>query len=209
MSSDPITGVFNDGYISEAYEAYRRDPSVGRRIVASVLPICRESQHGGAPSCSGTASFSGTNGSRFSSRCRRRGRARRCHPQLRSSGPSHFRSARWGTPKFRSEPRSSHRISRVERGGSRQYSGARARRFGRQRCGCGRDATLELPVSPDSPIFRDIANRRWNRERSASGRRRGSVPSRHCRRRRDSRGSCTTRRASRPWRSHSRRLRVD
>src|SRR2546423_4725491 len=25
MSSDPITGVFNDGYISEAYEAYRRD----------------------------------------------------------------------------------------------------------------------------------------------------------------------------------------
>jgi 2-oxoglutarate dehydrogenase E1 component len=26
MSSDPITGVFNDGYISEAYEAYRRDP---------------------------------------------------------------------------------------------------------------------------------------------------------------------------------------
>ena len=27
MSSDPITGVFNDGYISEAYEAYRRDPS--------------------------------------------------------------------------------------------------------------------------------------------------------------------------------------
>ena len=27
MSSDPITGVFNDGYVSEAYEAYRRDPS--------------------------------------------------------------------------------------------------------------------------------------------------------------------------------------
>ncbi len=27
MSSDPITGVFNDGYISEAYEAYRRDPT--------------------------------------------------------------------------------------------------------------------------------------------------------------------------------------
>ncbi len=27
MSSNPITGVFNDGYISEAYEAYRRDPS--------------------------------------------------------------------------------------------------------------------------------------------------------------------------------------
>jgi len=26
MSSDPITGVFNDGYITEAYEAYRRDP---------------------------------------------------------------------------------------------------------------------------------------------------------------------------------------
>ncbi len=26
MSSDPITGVFNDGYISEAYEAYRQDP---------------------------------------------------------------------------------------------------------------------------------------------------------------------------------------
>ncbi|MEO8908804.1 MAG: 2-oxoglutarate dehydrogenase E1 component [Gemmatimonadaceae bacterium] len=27
MSSDPITGVFNDGYISEEYEAYRRDPA--------------------------------------------------------------------------------------------------------------------------------------------------------------------------------------
>ena len=27
MSSNPITGVFNDGYISEAYEAYRRDPA--------------------------------------------------------------------------------------------------------------------------------------------------------------------------------------
>ena len=27
MSSDPITGIFNDGYISEAYEAYRRDPT--------------------------------------------------------------------------------------------------------------------------------------------------------------------------------------
>ena len=27
MSSDPITGVFNDGYILEAYEAYRRDPA--------------------------------------------------------------------------------------------------------------------------------------------------------------------------------------
>jgi 2-oxoglutarate dehydrogenase E1 component len=27
MSSDPVTGVYNDGYISEAYEAYRRDPA--------------------------------------------------------------------------------------------------------------------------------------------------------------------------------------
>jgi 2-oxoglutarate dehydrogenase E1 component len=27
MSSDPITGVFNDGYISEMYEAYRRNPA--------------------------------------------------------------------------------------------------------------------------------------------------------------------------------------
>src|SRR4051812_35518967 len=27
MSSNPITGVYNDGYINEAYEAYRRDPS--------------------------------------------------------------------------------------------------------------------------------------------------------------------------------------
>src|SRR3954462_13407371 len=27
MSSNPITGVFNDGYITEAYEAYRRDPA--------------------------------------------------------------------------------------------------------------------------------------------------------------------------------------
>src|SRR3954466_9184208 len=27
MSSNPITGVYNDGYINEQYEAYRRDPS--------------------------------------------------------------------------------------------------------------------------------------------------------------------------------------
>ena len=27
MSSDPITGAFNDGYVTEAYEAYRRDPA--------------------------------------------------------------------------------------------------------------------------------------------------------------------------------------
>jgi 2-oxoglutarate dehydrogenase E1 component len=27
MSNDPITGAFNDAYVSEAYEAYRRDPS--------------------------------------------------------------------------------------------------------------------------------------------------------------------------------------
>ena len=27
MSSDPITSVFNDGYIAEAYESYRRDPA--------------------------------------------------------------------------------------------------------------------------------------------------------------------------------------
>jgi 2-oxoglutarate dehydrogenase E1 component len=27
MSSEPITSVFNDGYIAEAYEAFRRDPS--------------------------------------------------------------------------------------------------------------------------------------------------------------------------------------
>jgi 2-oxoglutarate dehydrogenase E1 component len=27
MSSNPITGAFNDGYITEAYEAYRRDPA--------------------------------------------------------------------------------------------------------------------------------------------------------------------------------------
>ncbi|HEY4670707.1 MAG TPA: hypothetical protein VIG78_01475, partial [Gemmatimonadaceae bacterium] len=27
MSSDPITGAFNDGYIAEAYEAYRRNPA--------------------------------------------------------------------------------------------------------------------------------------------------------------------------------------
>jgi len=27
MSSDPITGTYNDGYIAEAYEAYRRDPA--------------------------------------------------------------------------------------------------------------------------------------------------------------------------------------
>jgi len=27
MSSDPITGAYNDGYIAEAYEAYRRDPA--------------------------------------------------------------------------------------------------------------------------------------------------------------------------------------
>jgi len=27
MPSEPITSVFNDGYIAEAYESYRRDPS--------------------------------------------------------------------------------------------------------------------------------------------------------------------------------------
>jgi 2-oxoglutarate dehydrogenase E1 component len=27
MSSDPITSVFNDGYIAEVFESYRRDPS--------------------------------------------------------------------------------------------------------------------------------------------------------------------------------------
>src|SRR5665213_4125851 len=27
MLSEPITSVFNDGYIAEAYESYRRDPS--------------------------------------------------------------------------------------------------------------------------------------------------------------------------------------
>src|SRR5947207_13496057 len=27
MSSDPVTGVYNDSYITEAYEAYRRDPA--------------------------------------------------------------------------------------------------------------------------------------------------------------------------------------
>ena len=27
MSSEPITSVFNDGYIAEAFESYRRDPS--------------------------------------------------------------------------------------------------------------------------------------------------------------------------------------
>src|SRR5437763_4725175 len=27
MSSNPISGVYNDGYINEVYEAYRRDPS--------------------------------------------------------------------------------------------------------------------------------------------------------------------------------------
>jgi len=27
MSSNPITGVYNDGYIKEAYDAFRRDPA--------------------------------------------------------------------------------------------------------------------------------------------------------------------------------------
>ena len=27
MSALPITSVFNDGYIAETYEAYRRDPA--------------------------------------------------------------------------------------------------------------------------------------------------------------------------------------
>ena len=27
MSAEPITSVFNDGYIAEVYEAYRRDPA--------------------------------------------------------------------------------------------------------------------------------------------------------------------------------------
>src|SRR6478609_6695536 len=49
MSSNPITGVYNDGYISEAYEAYRRDPS---SVDASWRQFFRfaESLGGAAPS---------------------------------------------------------------------------------------------------------------------------------------------------------------
>ena len=44
MSSEPITGICNDGYISEVVEATAR-PVFGRRVVETVLSIRRES-HG-------------------------------------------------------------------------------------------------------------------------------------------------------------------
>src|ERR1700694_5922363 len=49
MSSDPITGVFNDGYISEAYEAYRRDPASVDESWREFLRFV-ESLSGAAPS---------------------------------------------------------------------------------------------------------------------------------------------------------------
>src|ERR1700736_1135989 len=54
MSSDPITGVFNDGYISEAYEAYRRDPA---SVDESWRKLFRfdESLSGAAPSTTAAA----------------------------------------------------------------------------------------------------------------------------------------------------------
>src|SRR5688572_7253974 len=54
MSSDPITSVFNDGYIAEVFESYQKDP-------ASVDESWRQffrfaSSLGGAPAAAGVAS---------------------------------------------------------------------------------------------------------------------------------------------------------
>src|SRR5215212_1982080 len=49
MSSNPITGVYNDGYIKEAYEAYRRDPASVDESWRQFFRFA-ESLGGGAPS---------------------------------------------------------------------------------------------------------------------------------------------------------------
>jgi hypothetical protein len=46
MSSDPITGVFNDAYIAESLRVVPSRPLVGRCIVATVLPFCRVDRWG-------------------------------------------------------------------------------------------------------------------------------------------------------------------
>jgi 2-oxoglutarate dehydrogenase E1 component len=53
MSSDPITGVFNDGYITEVYEAYRRDPA---SVDESWRQFFRFAENlGGSPAATGPA----------------------------------------------------------------------------------------------------------------------------------------------------------
>jgi 2-oxoglutarate dehydrogenase E1 component len=46
-SSAPITSVFNDGYIAEMYELYRRDPTAVEQFLAAVLRLRREPGRGG------------------------------------------------------------------------------------------------------------------------------------------------------------------
>jgi 2-oxoglutarate dehydrogenase E1 component len=58
MSANPITGVFNDGYISEAYEAYRRDPSSVDESWRQFFRVA-ESLSGAAAAASGLATQQG------------------------------------------------------------------------------------------------------------------------------------------------------
>jgi 2-oxoglutarate dehydrogenase E1 component len=57
MSSNPIAGAYNDGYISEAYEAYRRDPSSVDESWRQFFRFA-ESLSGTAPSASATQATS-------------------------------------------------------------------------------------------------------------------------------------------------------
>src|SRR3954467_3265700 len=57
MSPNPITGAYNDGYISEAYEAYRRDPSSVDESWRQFFRFA-ESLSGARPSSSGTQATS-------------------------------------------------------------------------------------------------------------------------------------------------------
>src|SRR3954468_9455251 len=57
MSPNPITGAYNDGYISEAYEAYRRDPSSVDESWRQFFRFA-ESLSGASPSPSGTQATS-------------------------------------------------------------------------------------------------------------------------------------------------------
>jgi 2-oxoglutarate dehydrogenase E1 component len=58
MSSDPITGVFNDGYISEAYESYRRDPASVDESWRQFFRFA-ESLNGGAASAPALSTYTG------------------------------------------------------------------------------------------------------------------------------------------------------
>jgi 2-oxoglutarate dehydrogenase E1 component len=59
MSSDPITGVFNDGYIIEAYEAYRRDPTSVDESWRQFFRFAENLNGAAAPAASGQPSAAG------------------------------------------------------------------------------------------------------------------------------------------------------